>query len=153
MCDIELALSSGNSETWVTRGFLAVMEHAMKVLFAIVALMFAALSPTQALATASTTCVCRTDDGKGFRELTLRHHRWACDYHLGHIKSGNPPEKGEPVVNRVRPATETCNTEEVVQFKTYLCMQSGCAYPYVRSTAIVNRAVKTIKPLRGPRTP
>ena len=125
----------------------------MKNIVGILALLVVAVAPTHASATAGTTCVCRTYDGKAFREMTLRHHRWACDYHLGHIKSNSPPETGEPVVTRVRPVAETCNGEEVVQFKTYLCMRGGCTYPYVRSTAVSNRAVKTILKLRGTRTP
>jgi hypothetical protein len=153
MCDIGLALSSGNGDGHTGRSIWVTMEASVKALFARVALLVVALAPTQALAAASTTCLCRTDDGKAFRELTLRHHRWACDYHLGYVKSSEPPEKGDRVVTKVRPSTETCNIEEVVQFKTYLCMESGCSYAYVRSTAIQNRALKTIKPLRGPRTP
>jgi hypothetical protein len=125
----------------------------MKRIVGILALVMATLLSGRAEAAAGTTCVCRTDDAKAFRELTLRHHRWACDYHLGYIKSSQPPQPGDRVVTKLRPATETCNMEEVVQFKTYLCMQSGCTYAWVRSTASPNRAVKTILPLRGPRTP
>lgn len=98
-------------------------------------------------AASSTTCICRSEDGKGFKERILRHHRWVCDYHFKY-------EKGESRHTRSpRPPGQTCNIEEVVQLKVYLCVSNGCTYPYAAATEQPNKKLEEIKVLQGKRTP
>lgn len=103
-------------------------------------------STSSSHAASSTTCLCRSDDGKSFKETIRRHHRWGCDYHLGYIKGQNNAVKG-----KLRPATQTCNKEEVIQFKVYLCMAGGCAYPYSAGAKDKNKALEKIQVLKGKR--
>jgi hypothetical protein len=116
------------------------------------------LMPGVVQAAPSTTCVCRTADGKSFRELTLRHHRWACDYHFHHVldekgKADQDAAKKDDVPFKMRPSTETCNSEEVTQFKVWLCMESRCTYPYSRSAAGENGSLRSIETFKGKRRP
>ena len=107
-----------------------------------------------ALAAVETTCLCRTDDGKSFRPQLHRHHKWACDYHFGYIRSTEPGGKPDPrLPDRRRPKTETCNIEEVIQFKVFLCTSGGCTYPYSKSSDKENRALRKIVPMQGERRP
>jgi hypothetical protein len=118
----------------------------MRVMFAVAgAVLMMATAPVEAAV--GTTCLCRSDDGKGFKELTVRHHRWACDYALGYVKD-TVSNKG-----KLRPTTQTCNADEITQFKVYRCMSSGCTYPYAQSTDKPNTALEKIEPMRGPRRP
>jgi hypothetical protein len=119
-----------------------------------------------ALAASGTTCLCRTDDNKGFVESTTRHNRWACDYKLGYIqKTAEPEEDGgkstpaaaappaEGAARRKRPSTETCNTEEIIQYKVWACMERGCTYPFAKRTEARNKDLKAIESMDGPRRP
>ena len=99
-----------------------------------------------AQAAAGTTCLCRSADGKAFEETTLRHGRWACDHLLGYIK-------GQKIGRRARPETQTCNGEEVTQFKVWICLQNGCTYSYAKSVDGKNIELETIEPIQGKRTP
>ena len=106
-------------------------------------------------AAVETTCLCRTDDGKSFRSQLNRHHKWACDYHFDYIRSTDPEVvKANPAwPDRRRPGTQTCNVDEIVQFKVYLCASGGCTYPYSKSSESENRALKKIVPMKGERHP
>ena len=107
-----------------------------------------------AFAATETTCLCRADDGKSFKPQLNRHHRWACDYHFGYIRAAEPGETPDPALPvRRRPKSETCNIEEVIQFKVYLCARGGCTYPYSKASETENRALKKILPLKGERRP
>lgn len=124
-------------------------------LVAVMAAAPAASGPPPAHAAAGTTCLCRTDDGKGFRETTHRHHRWACDFKLGYVPQAKAEGAGkedapEP---KTRPAGQTCNAEEIVQYKVWACMERGCTYPYAKAMAQKNRALEGIETLKGKRTP
>ena len=120
---------------------------------------FAALSaavvlaiPSLAFAAVETTCLCRSEDGKTFKEQSNRHHRWACDYHFGYLKDPSRT-KESTAPTRTRPSTQTCNAEEITQFKVFLCASGGCTYPYARSTNFQNRRLKTIEQMKGERHP
>ena len=102
--------------------------------------------PIPARAAAGTDCLCRSGAGRSFVMTTVRHSRWACDVKLGYAK-------GEPPGARSRPATETCNGEEIVQFKVWRCLEAGCTYPYARSSAQRNRGLERIEHVTGPRRP
>jgi hypothetical protein len=99
-------------------------------------------------AAVSTTCLCRSADGKSFVEKIHRHHRWACDFKLGYVR-----DDGAPADLPMRPTTQTCNAEEIAQFKVWLCFQSGCTYQYSKSVDEKNRALERIELLRGERNP
>ena len=118
-----------------------------------IAALTVALSPA-AQAAVATTCLCRTDDGKSWREQLTRHHKWACDYHFGYVRSSEPGEKPDPALpDRRRPGAETCNLEEVIQWKVYHCVSGGCTYAYSKSASFPNRALKKILPMKGERRP
>lgn len=108
-------------------------------------------SNSAALAAAGTTCICRTADGKGFEETTKRHSRWGCDVALGYLKHDTDNLAKDPA--RLRPTTQTCNKEEIHQYKVWICMRDGCTYGYVRSSAKENLGLKKIETLRGERRP
>ena len=101
---------------------------------------------TASEAAVGTTCVCRANDGKSFVEKTLRHHKWACDFQYGYAKGGQG-------ASQKRPIAETCNQEEIIQFKTYICVSNSCSYGYAGSVNYENKALKEIKPMTGKRTP
>ncbi len=105
----------------------------------------AALS-SSAHAAAGTTCLCRTADGKSFEESTLRHSRWACDVLLGYLK-------GQAPARRPRPDIQTCNGEEITQFKVWICLQNGCTYAYAKAVDEKNTGLEKIEPLQGKRRP
>jgi hypothetical protein len=123
--------------------------------------MTAAALPAPAVAASGTTCLCRTDDNTGFVETTMRHSRWACDYKLGYIQKRVEPADGggktaAPPADdnqRTRPSAETCNTEEIIQYKVWACMERGCTYPFAQRTESRNKGLKTIEPMEGPRRP
>jgi hypothetical protein len=97
-------------------------------------------------AAVGTTCLCRANDGKSFVENTFRHHRWACDFRYGYAKGGIGGRQ-------TRPITETCNSAEITQFKTYICVSNGCSYGYTEAATEGNKALKVIEPMKGKRTP
>jgi hypothetical protein len=109
----------------------------------------AALAPNSAHAAASTTCLCRSEDGKSFVESTHRHSRWACDVKLGYLPA---TEKSEAPA-KPRPGTQTCNAEEIVQYKVWACIERGCTYQYARGMPQKNKALERIAPLQGERKP
>ena len=100
-----------------------------------------------ASAAVGTTCLCRSADQKTFVERTVRHHRWACDYLFGYLR-GDPDR-----MRAERPTSETCNAEEVYQWKVYRCVSEGCTYPYARSTETPNEALQQIRPAPERRRP
>jgi hypothetical protein len=117
---------------------------------------------TPAMAASGTTCLCRTDDNTGFVETTMRHSRWACDYKLGYIRKQAEPAEEDGKASAPpaatdnepkRPSTQTCNTEEIVQYKVWACIERGCTYPFARRVETRNKALKTIEPMDGPRRP
>jgi hypothetical protein len=119
----------------------------MKLHLALISVALALAAATGAEAAVGTTCLCRSDDGKTFKERTLRHHRWACDYRLGYTK-------GDPGITvRPRPAAETCNMEEVIQFKVYMCISNGCTYAYSKAAETPNKELEKIEVLKGKRRP
>ena len=125
-------------------------------LAAVAALVTALLTPLApaAHAAVATSCLCRTDDGKSWREQLTRHHKWACDYHFGYVRSSEPGEKPDPnLPDQRRPGAETCNAEEVIQWKVYHCVAVGCTYTYSKSSSFQNRGLKKILPLKGERRP
>jgi hypothetical protein len=65
-------------------------------------------------------CVC--GDGK---DKSWIHHNRACELHFKkkHTKLGGSP-KPEHV----------CSRQEWAQFRTFLCVQAGCTYPYIRAS-------------------
>jgi hypothetical protein len=103
------------------------------------------------MAAAGTTCLCRSADGKSFTEKTHRHHRWACDYKLGYVKKDEDADADE--TKPVRPDTETCNQEEIIQYKVWACMQRGCTYQYSKRIETKNPALEIIEPMEGKRRP
>jgi hypothetical protein len=103
-----------------------------------------------AAAAAGTTCLCRSEDGKSFTEKTHRHHRFACDYKLGYVKK-DEDDDGENKPSR--PDTETCNQEEIIQYKVWACMQRGCTYAYSKRIETKNPALEIIEPMEGKRRP
>jgi hypothetical protein len=123
----------------------------MRVLWAaMMALLMTTGGSAPARAASSTTCVCRSDDGKTFTEKTHRHHRWACDFKLGYAKKeGDEDEEG----GFSRPDTETCNQEEVIQYKVWACMQRGCTYAYAKRIETKNSGLEVIEPMDGKRRP
>lgn len=123
---------------------MKVAASCLGILIAIAALSGSASG--SAHAASGTTCLCRKADGKSFEETTLRHSRWACDVLLGYIK-------GQKTARRGRSATETCNGEEITQFKVWICLQNGCTYPYAKSVEDKNGGLEKIEPLQGKRTP
>jgi hypothetical protein len=85
--------------------------------------------------------------GAAFKEKTHRHHRWACDHKLGYArKDGDDSELA-------RPATQTCNAEEVIQYKIWACIERGCTYQYSQRLETKNPAVEKIELLEGKRRP
>jgi hypothetical protein len=82
---------------------------------ALAALAFSLLVPsTPADAASRLWCQCA---GKQSGRL---HHRFACEYHFK--KPGRWPAVG--------PSSGTgCSADEWRQFRTYLCVGSGCTYP------------------------
>ena len=107
---------------------------------------FAAASPAHPAV--GTTCLCRSEDGKSFVEKTHRHHRWACDYKLGYVKDENASPDAP-----VRPTTQTCNEQEITQYKVWACFERGCTYQYSKATEDKNRALERIVPISGERRP
>ena len=99
-------------------------------------------------AAAGTSCLCRSADGASFVATTIRHHRWACDYKLGYVKDDNAAKDAQ-----ARPASQTCNAEEITQYKVWACMERGCTYPYARSVNSRNRRLERILPITGERRP
>jgi hypothetical protein len=97
------------------------------------------------LAAAGTTCLCRSDDGRTFKQKTFRHHRWACDVKLGYTTH----DESEPT----RPATQTCNDEEIIQYKVWACMEHRCTYQYAKRIETKNPGLEVIEPMQGPRKP
>lgn len=91
----------------------------MKALGLVAAAVFiaAALPAKSAAAAARTWCLCQ---GKESGRL---HHRFACEVHFK--KPGRWPATG------AAPATGGCSRQEWAQFKTYLCVGSGCTYEYI----------------------
>ncbi len=120
----------------------------MKIFSGVVAVAVAIVAGSAApvFAASGTTCLCRLEDGKKFVENTLRHSRWACDFKLGYTKGEPPPEK-------TRPAGQTCNQQEIIQFHVWICMESGCTYPYSREVNAKNKGLERIEVLKGPRKP
>ena len=104
--------------------------------------------PDQAQAASSTTCLCRTDDGAAFKEKTHRHHRWACDFKLGYARRDDDDD-----AKLARPKSQTCNAEEVIQYKVWACMERGCTYQYSKRLEVKNPALEVIEPLEGKRKP
>jgi hypothetical protein len=100
-----------------------------------------------AMAATSTTCLCRTADNTAFQEKTHRHHRWACDFKLGYAHRNNDDSTS------VRPKTETCNAEEIIQYKVWACIERGCTYQYSKRLEEKNPALEVIEPMEGKRTP
>jgi hypothetical protein len=121
----------------------------MRSLFAVCLGLVAALaaSGSPASAAATTTCLCRSDDGAGFKEKTHRHHRWACDYKLGYVSKDGGDD------NLARPKTQTCNAEEIIQYKVWACIERGCAYQYSKRIESKNPALEVIEPMEGKRKP
>jgi hypothetical protein len=101
-----------------------------------------------AFAASSTTCLCRTDDGAAFHEQTHRHHRWACDFKLGYARRADGDD-----AKPARPTTQTCNAEEVIQYKVWACMERGCTYQYSKRLEVKNPALEVVEPLEGKRKP
>lgn len=122
------------------------MSRSIACALAVTSLTVAATWVTPSSAAVRTDCLCRTADGKGFKLELRRHHRWACDYHMGYAAGGNKS-------SRKLPSNETCNDEEITQFRVYLCMTSGCTYPYAGQAAGRNRGLEKIKSHSGPRRP
>jgi hypothetical protein len=117
---------------------------------AAVGLMAVVVTGGPATAASSTTCLCRTGDGAAFKENTHRHHRWACDYKLGYIKKdGDGDNENQPS----RPSTQTCNSEEIIQYKIWACVQRGCTYQYTQRLETKNPKVEVIEQLEGERRP
>jgi hypothetical protein len=101
-----------------------------------------------AAAASTTTCLCQTEDGAAFKEKTHRHHRWACDYKLGYVqKDGDDENENTPS----RPSTQTCNSEEIIQYKIWACVQRGCTYQYTQRLETKNPKVEVIEQLEGER--
>jgi hypothetical protein len=118
----------------------------MKTLY--LAVLALSLSAGQsALAAASTTCLCRSADNTAFQEKTHRHHRWACDFKLGYARRDGDDSR------HPRPKTQTCNTEEIIQYKVWSCLERGCTYPYSKRLETKNPALEAIEPLDGKRAP
>jgi hypothetical protein len=111
---------------------------------ATVALLISAATSSEAAV--GTTCVCRAADGKTFQDKTFRHHRWACDHKYGYAKSSI-------AASLKRPTTETCNDQEIAQFKAFICVSNGCSYGYVGTIQDPNKAIQVIAPMTGKRTP
>ena len=103
-----------------------------------------------AMAASSTTCLCRTEDAAAFRERTHRHHRWACDYKFGYVKK---EDDDDAETAPSRPSTQTCNSEEIIQYKIWACVQRGCTYQYTKRQDTKNPAVEVIELLDGERRP
>lgn len=101
----------------------------------------------QASAAATTTCLCRAEDGAAFKEKTHRHHRWACDFKLGYVRRDD--EDSTPA----RPKTQTCNPEEIIQYKVWACIERGCTYQYSKRLETKNPALEVIEPMEGKRKP
>lgn len=102
----------------------------------------------QAHAASSTTCLCRTDDGAAFKEKTHRHHRWACDFKLGYAR-----RDGDDDAKLARPGSQTCNAEEVIQYKIWACIERRCTYQYSKRLEVKNPAFEVIEPMDGKRKP
>jgi hypothetical protein len=119
----------------------------MKIGFGLALAAALAVSIPVAEAAVGTTCLCRSDDGKAFYKNTVRHHRWACDYALGYVKSALNNKGG------LRPTTQTCNKEEIYQYKVFRCVSAGCTYPQARSTNAPNTDLEKIEPMTGKRLP
>lgn len=119
----------------------------MKRGFTALILALAYLLPDPAAAAAGTTCLCRAKDSKTFEERTVRHHRWACDYHYGYLR-GDPERQVDN-----RPVSQTCSLEEVVQWKVYRCVSIGCTYAYARSTDAPNTQLNKIETAPAKRNP
>ncbi len=124
------------------------MQH-QNTRFPLVAMAIVLASPAApALAAAGTDCICRSADNQRFESRTLRHSRWACDVKLGYL----PSAESQPDAPR-RPQVQTCNLEEVHQFKVWLCLENGCTYGYVKSQKSPNKQLERIEPLKGERRP
>jgi hypothetical protein len=115
-------------------------------------LAFVAVAGEPAAASSTTTCLCRTDDGAAFKEKTHRHHRWACDYKLGYVKKDGDDDN-ENENKSSRPSTQTCNSEEIIQYKIWACVQRGCTYQYTQRLETKNPKVEVIEQLEGQRRP
>jgi hypothetical protein len=100
-----------------------------------------------AVASTSTTCLCRTADNAAFQEKTHRHHRWACDFKLGYARRDDDDSR------HTRPKTQTCNAEEIIQYKVWSCVERGCTYQYSKRLDAKNPALEAIEPMDGKRTP
>jgi hypothetical protein len=125
------------------------MKFSMAAALAFVAV---AAAGDPAVAASTTTCLCRTDDGAAFKEKTHRHHRWACDYKLGYVKKdGDDDDQNENKSSR--PSTQTCNSEEIIQYKIWACVQRGCTYQYTQRLETKNPKVEVIEQLEGQRRP
>lgn len=121
----------------------------MRSLIALLALPLAAIAGTHPLEAASgTTCLCRSTDAKRFEERTLRHHRWACDFKLGYAKAPDETSDGPS-----RPSDQTCNSEEIIQFRVWLCIENGCTYPHAQQAKAPNTGLRRIEPMKGERRP
>jgi hypothetical protein len=101
---------------------------------------------TASEAAVGTACICRAKDGKSFVETTFHHHKWACDFQYGYAKGGIG-------AGLKRPTTETCNSAEIIQFKTYICVSNRCSYGYTEAATEGNKALKEIVPMTGTRRP
>jgi hypothetical protein len=118
----------------------------MRAIFAgLLGLGFAGSDP--AVASTSTTCLCRSADNTAFQEKTHRHHRWACDFKLGYARRNDDDEK------HARPKTQTCNPEEIIQYKVWSCVERGCTYQYSKRLEAKNPALEVIEPMEGKRKP